>query len=52
MFIILGAKALGHRGQSWTNAYFLVIFSAAILDSISKHLTLLSVDSLKIKMQN
>ena len=51
MFIFLGHKALGHRGQSWTNAYFHVIFTAAILDSILKHLTLLSVNSLKIKMQ-
>ena len=52
MFIFLGDKALGHQGQSWTNAYFLVIFTAAVLDSILKHLTLLLVDSLKIKMQN
>ena len=29
----LGDKALGHRGQSWTSAYFnLVIFTPAILD--------------------
>ena len=29
--LFLGDKALGHRGQSWTNAYFRVIFTAAIL---------------------
>ena len=52
MFIFLGDKAFSHRGQSWTNAYVLVIFTAAILDSILKYLTLLLVDSLKIKMQN
>ena len=52
MFILLGDKALGHRGQGWTNAYFLVFFTAAILDSISNYLTLLLVDSLKIKMLN
>ena len=45
MLIFLGDKALSHWDQSWTNAYFLVIF-------ILKHLTLLLVDSLKIKMQN
>ena len=48
--MFLGDKALGHRG--WTNAYFLVIFTAAILDSILKYSTLFFVDSLKIKMYN
>ena len=52
MFIFLGGKALGYRGQSCTNACFLVIFTAAILDYILNYLTLLLVDSLKIKMQN
>ena len=47
MLIFLRDKALGHRVQSWTNAYSLVIFT-----SILKYLTLLLVDSLKIKMQN
>ena len=47
--MFLGDKALGHLG--WTNAYYLlVIFTAAILVSILKYLTLLLVDSLKIKM--
>ena len=52
MFIFLGDNALGHRGQSCTNAYFLVVFTSAIFDSISNYLILLLVDSLKIKMQN
>ena len=41
---LLGVKALGHRGQSWTNAYFFVIFTAAILDFILKHLTYFLID--------
>ena len=45
MFIFLGVKALGHRDQSWTNTYFHVIFTFVL-----KHLTLLLVESLKIKM--
>ena len=52
MLIFLGDKALGHQGQSWTNAYFLLIFTAAVLASILKHLTLFLVDSLEITTQN
>ena len=38
MLFFLWDKALGHRGQSWTNAYF-VIFTAAILDLKALNIT-------------